>query len=76
MKNIKKSVAVVAAILLLCAPLNLNAGNSNVENEGPNCFGLAAWVYDFVMANGGTVVEAITESGIALRECERTIGFD
>lgn len=70
----KISFALIASLLLLAS--NLNATTASIENETKNCFGLASWVYDFVIENGGSVIDAVNASADALEECAATIGFE
>jgi len=65
MRKIKKSIAVFAVLLLMTSSLNANV----ITFKTTNCFGLASWVYDFVLANGGSYMDAVSESANALQDC-------
>lgn len=75
----KKVLSIFVVVLFMSTSSSINAGNASLEKEvalGNNCFGLAAWVYDFVIGHGGSSWEAFDASSTAFNRCVETIGID
>jgi len=65
MNKIKKSIAVVAALLLMSSSLNAAPKEAVAEN----CFGVAVFVYDNAIAAGATEWEDFVLSSAAFNTC-------
>ncbi|MCB0461675.1 MAG: hypothetical protein R2816_01660 [Flavobacteriaceae bacterium] len=66
MKKIKKSIAVIAALLLMSSG-SLHAEPKIAGTE--NCFGVAVFVYESAIAAGATEWEAFVLSSAAFNTC-------
>ena len=65
MKKIKKSIAVVAALLLMSSNISATPKVAVADN----CFGVAVFVFDNAIAAGATEWEAFLLSSAAFNTC-------